>query len=216
MYKITIYLRTAVCFIDRPYLDGLLSFAVAKEFLDPSDFTGNLTLTKEQVAFIHDRMPLKRHQDGWFLASWMHWNEEVHVEFTDSWKKRWNEKHDHLVDFGKRVPKVKINAGEFKSYNMPLTLHQIPKVWFYCETEDVKKVVGLLSKHIWGIGKKTSQGWGEVDRIKYEEVPPIPWENLRPIPVKDRVTDGHVRFLATRPPYWLTDHYEWCLVPFTS
>src|SRR5690606_38074690 len=100
MYQVTFTLKSAVSFIDRPFLDGLLSYAVAREYLGAAASTGKLTLTDEEVKFIHDRIPVKRHPDGWFLASWMHWNEADHVEFTDSWKKRWDEEHDHLVDFG--------------------------------------------------------------------------------------------------------------------
>lgn len=65
MYQVNFNLKSAVSFIDRLFLDSLLSYAIAREYLGPAASIGKLTLTDEEVRFIHDRIPVKRHPDGY-------------------------------------------------------------------------------------------------------------------------------------------------------
>ena len=174
-------------------------------------------LTIENVESFDD-MPLVRHPDGYFIASWMQFDESKAIEFTQTWKKRWANQHDHLVDFGKKVPKVRINAGDYKSYDMPIVLQNVKEVWFFFASDDIDRVRTLVSKHLWGIGKKTAQGYGEIEGFEIEKIDGNPFLTsiLRPIPVNDsdlkNLSQLSVQMMGFRPPYWLPENQKFCLV----
>lgn len=212
MYKITFNLKTAVSFIERPTFDGVLAWCYMKEKYGIVE----QKLTIENQESFED-MPIIQHPDGYFIASWMQFNEQKAVEFTGSWKKRWANQHDHLADFGKKVSKVRINAGDYKSYDMPIVLQNIKQVWFYFASTDIERVRQLVSKHLWGIGKKTAQGYGEIEGFEIESIDYDPFltKVLRPIPVKNEdlknLTNLNVRMMGFRPPYWLPENQTYCL-----
>lgn len=216
MYKITFNMKTPICFIDRPIFDAIIAYCYAREFLG-NRFKQGLSYDK-LIDF--EAMPIKRHKDGYFISTWMMWEQEI--EFTGSWKKRWANEHDHLADFGKQKRKVRINAGEFKSYDMPMALHSIPEVWFYFDSDNVGEVERLLVKHLFGIGKKTSQGYGEFEDFKIEESGfDFFSEPCRPVPIseekyfammKNTKQSISVQYTGYRPPYWLPENQGYCLV----
>lgn len=213
MYKITFQLRTAVSFIERPTFDGMLAWCYMKDKYGIVEQKLNI----ENVESFDD-MPLVRHPEGYFLASWMQFDEDLAVEFTQTWKKRWANQHDHLADFGKKVKKVRINAGDYKSYDMPIVLQNVKEVWFYFASENVDRVRSLLTNHLWGIGKKTAQGYGEIESFEIEEIEVNPFLTsiLRPTPVNSsdlkNLTNLSVKMMGFRPPYWLPENQAFCLV----
>lgn len=145
----------------------------------------------------------------------MMYDESRALEFTGSWKKRWANEHDHLTDFSGKKRKIRTSAGEFKAYNMPIVLNRIKEVWFYFESDNVAMVKKLLS-HLWGIGKKTSQGYGEIGGFAIEEIDFNPFEGkvIRPVPAKveDLKQSGtlSVRMMGYKPPYWLPENQGFC------
>jgi CRISPR type IV-associated protein Csf3 len=147
----------------------------------------------------------------------MMFDEELATEFKGSWKKRWNSKNDHLVNFQKRVKKIRVNAGEYKSYDMPIVLHNIKQVWFYFASHDVARMEELISKYLFGIGKKTSFGQGEIEKFVIEAIDHNPFEQvIRPIPANiDDVRSGKlsVSLMGWKPPYWLPQNQTFCLNP---
>ncbi len=220
MYKVTFQLRTPVCFIDRPLFDAMIAYAYAREYLG-NKFKQGLNYDESELIDF-EAMPITKHPDGYFLASWMFWDSEKEIEFTGSWKKRWANEYDHLADFGKQKRKVRINAGPYKSYDMPINLHTIPEVWFYFESDNVSEVARLLEKWIYGIGKKRSQGYGEIRDYQIEEEDNMEWHDgvLRPVPIteeqfnqlmkSDNVKVG-VTYTGYRPPYWLPSNQGYCV-----
>lgn len=214
MYKITFNLTSPICFIDRPVFDSILAYAYVKEkvgFVEQK-----LNLTKEEMIDLSE-MPLKLHKDGYFIASQVFFDEAIN--FTSSWKKRWDNQHDHLVDFKGKNKLIRINQGEFKSYDMPLNLYSIPEVYFVFDSENVKEIEKLIKKHIVGIGKKISQGYGFFKDFSIEEIE-LNFDKmlLRPIP-KDLIpktideNSYELKYTAWKPPYWLPDNFELCGVP---
>lgn len=212
MYKITFNLKSPVSFIDLPTFDGVLAWCYMKDKYGIVE----QKLTIDNVESFED-MPLCKHPDGYFIASWMQYDKAKAIEYTGSWKKRWANQHDHLADFGKKVKKVRINAGEFKSYDMPVVLQNIKTVWFYFASDNIERVRYLVANHLWGIGKKTAQGYGEVESFQIEEIEYNPFlsEVIRPIPVNEsdlaNLQKLSVRLMGFRPPYWLPENQGFCL-----
>lgn len=218
MYKITFNMKTPICFIDKPMFDAIISYCYAREFLGDK-FKQGLSYSEDDLLDF-EAMPIKKHQEGYFVATWMMYDQEV--EYQGSWKKRWANEHDHLADFGKLKRKFRINSGKYKSYDMPLNLHHIPKVWFYFDSDDVDEVKRLIDKWIFGIGKKTSQGYGEFSSYVIEKSDfDFQGESCRPVPIseerflkmmKAQEQNITVKYTGFRPPYWLPENQSYCIV----
>lgn len=215
MYKIEFKMNAPICFVERPVFDGILAYCYARELLGDK-FGQKLNLTQDEIIDFSG-MPISMHPDGYFLASWMFWGEEI--EFTGSWKKRWANEFDDIADFGKPKRKVRINAGKYKSYDMPMQLHRMKSIWFYFESEDPIEVKRLISDYLFGIGKKTSQGYGEFESFEISETKEKNFskEVIRPVPVKEKDMSNlnggmNLQLMGFRPPYWLPENQGFCLV----
>jgi hypothetical protein len=222
MYKITFNLDSAICFIDLPIFDSILSYAWVKDKL--GYVPHKLTLTKDEMNDFNksvqmDNLPITKHKDGYYLASFMQYKDSV--EFTGSWKKRWANKHDKLADFGKSKRVIEIDKGKLKSYDMPLNLHSIKEVWFYFDSDNVKEVERLLTTHIYSIGKKQSQGYGIIKGMKLEQIEHNPFDKvIRPIPITNLsdnekthlMVDGKLKFMRLQAPYWSMVDAQLCIV----
>lgn len=219
MYKITFKLNSPINFIDKPLFDGILAYCYMKEHYP--NFERKLSYSKDELIDLSD-LPIKKDNSDCFIASWMQYDKEI--EFTGSWKKRWANQTDYLADFGKNKRQLRINQGEFKSYSVPLILKSIPQVWFYFDSDNVEEVNRLIDKWLWGIGKKTSQGYGEIDHFKIEKIDYNPFKDnvIRPIPISglnlsdkektELMMSGKVGLHCIKPPYWLTEFAEVCLL----
>jgi CRISPR type IV-associated protein Csf3 len=218
-YKITFKLITPISFIDIPTLDGILSYAFAREKLKGQGFAQKLNITKEEMLDFSE-MPISLHEKGYFMASRMFWDEEMAIEHTQRWRKRWANKHDKIADFGKQIRKVRINAGEFKSYDMPLRVVAIDKVWFYFKSESMPEVDRLVRKWIYFLGKKRSQGYGEISFFNIEKSDYNFNGAFRPIPTFlfdvdfTKFTKVEIKYCAWKPPYWLPENFNQCIMNF--
>jgi hypothetical protein len=214
-YKITFKLATPIAFIDIPTFDGLLAYAHAREVCKPTGFVQKLSIAKEEMIDF-SKMPIAMHEKGYFMASRMYWNEKEAVEHTQRWRKRWDTKHDELADFEHLKRKVRINSSEFKSYDMPLRCVSIDKVWFYFQSNSLPEVDRLVRKWIYFLGKKRSQGYGEITFFNIEKAEFDFSGNFRPIPIEfcdiNKPGEYNVQYTAWRPPYWLPDNFTQCVV----
>ena len=101
---------------------------------------------------------------------------------------------------------------------MPIVLQNIKEVWFYFASNDIDRVRSLVNNHLWGIGKKTAQGYGEIESFEIEEIDGNPFLSsiLRPIPVNntdlENLKNLSVKMMGFRPPYWLPQNQAFCLV----
>lgn len=134
------------------------------------------------------------------------------IEQTSSWKKRWANKHDSIADFGKSKRKIDVGRGEYKSYDMPVNLVSTPEVWFFFYSNNVGNVEYLIDKHIVYLGKKRSQGYGEISDFTIDSV--TDGKIIRPIPKRffDSLPPGELKYCAWKPPYWLPDNFEICVI----
>ncbi|WP_206922899.1 hypothetical protein [Alicyclobacillus suci] len=144
----------------------------------------------------HPPIPLKRigDDDNWYYACSFACGKPV-GERTNYWHKRFDAQHaETYADFEGRREKVNTSAGRYKNYRMPVVTYLIAKLTWYC-VGDAQEIEYLLS-NITHIGKKRSQGYGE---IREWTVTPsdVDKSHLRPIP-----SDAGTDVLAIRPPYW--------------
>jgi hypothetical protein len=152
------------------------------------------------------------------MASRMFWDETKAVEHTQRWRKRWANQHDEIADFGKQIRKVRISAGEFKSYDMPLRVVAIENVWFYFQSESMQEVDRLVRKWIYFLGKKRSQGYGEISFFNIEKAEFDFSKIFRPIPAESfqhdlqKFENIEIRYCAWKPPYWLPENFAQCVV----
>lgn len=226
MYKITFELKSPISFIEPPVFDSIIAYCYMKEYYPEKMKFKDLSLDSEsKIDFLSfENFPIKKHESGlYFLSSFMQYEKEKGLNFTGSWKKRWDNKHDKIADFGKSKRQIEIDKGAFKSYDMPLNLYVLPKVWFYFDSDNIKEVEKLVTKHLYGLGKKTSQGYGEISNIQIETLDYNPFDNIiRPVPIKslnipekektDLMLSGKVSYCAFKPPYWETKFFEACLI----
>lgn len=206
-YKITFKLDTPASFTDLPTFDGLLAYCYAREMTKGKSFIQKLSYSKDELIDFSE-MPIKLNKNGYFEASSMYFDESKSVEFIERWRKRWANHHDEIADFGKRIRKVAINKGGFKSYDMPLQLKDIEEVWFFFKSNNLENVKHLL-KHLYGIGKKIAQGHGLIESYKIEDS----FDKFkRQIPVKfiKDNTSSQIQYCAYKPPYWMVSNYEVC------
>lgn len=214
MYKITFRMKSPIAFIDRLCFDGVLAWCYLK---DKHGIVEQKQSYNNPEDLFND-MPILKHPDGWFIASWMLYDEEQAVESTGSWKKRWANEHDHFADFGKKKAAVMINKGDHKSYDMPIVIQRIAKVWFYFASDNVDRVRALVQNHLWGLGKKTGMGFGEIESFEIEAVTYDPFitQIIRPVPAKDEdlknLNSLNLRMMGWRPPYWAQENQAFCIV----
>ena len=228
MYKITFNLTAPVCMIDRPIFDGILIYCYMKEKF------GNMYVDlRGKIDKDHfPDLPVRYHADGFPLSSIMFFDRSI--ESTGSWKKRWDNKNDDLSDFGKNIRKIKTSGGAFKSYDMPMALHDINQCWFYFESDDIERVQYLILTQLAGIGKKTSQGFGFYSEFRIDDAEidmDFDIDVMRPrkldLPSTKKLIEYRLtaamqqkkpcgfqnQYCSWRPAYWDADNYNWCIVP---
>jgi CRISPR type IV-associated protein Csf3 len=202
------------------YFDGILAAAVMKENMGDDWFDikpGEKDLKKVEL-------PLDSKYGVWCASIGFGKNRE----FIGSWCKRWDSANDDLVKFDEKNKKrVDIASGHYKGYHMPLVIKSFKTITFYA-SGDYVEIIRLLNKHIHFIGKKASQGHGEIGKIlvnKIDEDKSLFYEDkpMRPIPVEeckdyiDLAAGKNIKLNImqhpVKPPYWRTDCMEYCFMP---
>lgn len=157
--KITAKMKTGVCFGEYLRFDCIISAAKAKELMQ-SDYYKNGKDYKSTDIVIKT------------LSEFLKFSEEYGVfhascamsdnQFVTAYSKRWNSALDRCVKFnGKGKQEIDTSRGFFKSYRNPIVYHAMPEIVFYA-VGDKQKIKQLLDDNIHYIGKKASQGYGEV------------------------------------------------------
>jgi hypothetical protein len=215
-YKITFQLSTPLSFISPPTFDGVLSYAWAKEILG-DNFTQKLHIPQDEMVDF-SKMPIAMNEKGYFMASVMFWDKENMTEFTEKWRKRWHTTHDHLVS---KPVKIRVQQGQFKSYDVPYDLKDIRNVWFYFQSDDVEQVRYLVHTWIHFLGKKRAYGNGLIDSFDIEKSDfDFNAQPFRPIPqslvdVSEIVKTPNFKFLIAycswKPPYHAPENMAECI-----
>jgi CRISPR type IV-associated protein Csf3 len=222
-FKAIAYMRTPIAAIDPIILDSIISAAKAKELLGEDFYTGeNVAGTKEEIESMLN--PILDKQDGVYCTSIGLGDNR---EYVGSWSKRWDDKNDDIVEFrGRGKKRIDIGAGYYKNYHMPLVLKSYKTITFYVRG-DMGEIERLLNNYIFYLGKKGSQGYGQIRKWEFEEIEEnwSVWKDnkpMRPIPVEhcEEYIDAQMkagepinaRQHPILPPYWRKET-ELCLMP---
>lgn len=124
-----------------------------------------------------------------------------HKRFEDDDRIRYRSKHPATT-------KVPLASGHFRSYAMPLVIRSAPTLrwWVRGYQPAIERLLSAVSH----VGKKISQGYGEVRRWRIEpcaEDWSVVREGrvMRPVPralAEARGWIGTRRWMPVRPPYW--------------
>lgn len=209
--KITFQMRTPIAFIGMIHFDAvLMSALIIREIRRPFDDPAH-----NLAAVLRKAMPLELvtldNGKQVYAAS---------VGFAQGcvsiarWKKRWDEQNDDRVDFGQKKAHIEHKRGHFKQYDMPLIILSTQEMVFYARG-DAKKTETIL-KCLSHIGKKSSQGYGEI-REKQIEVVDYDWSLWRdgqPMRALPMMKEGClVQFQGYSFPYWDRRNQDVCIVP---
>jgi len=213
--KITAKMRSPVCFSEYLRFDCILSAAKAKELLKSDFYTlgkqysGTATVIKTLSAFLK------------FNASYGVFHASCAIsdnEFVTAYSKRWNSAFDRTVKFkGKGKQEIDTARGFFKAYRNPLVYHVMPEIIFYA-VGDKQEITRLLSENIRYLGKKSSQGYGEIASWTVETIEEdksiFDGEKLmRVIPVSEQVKAIYsIAELAVIPPSYRKET-QLCYIP---
>ena len=162
--KITAKMRSQVCFSEYLRFDCILSAAKAKDILANSYYSQGKQCGDIQLV-------IKT------LSKFLKFNEQLGVfhascamsdnEFVTAYSKRWNSGFDRAVKFkGKGRQEIDTARGFFKAYRNPIVYHSMPEIVFYAVGD--KAEIERLLQNIAYLGKKSSQGYGEVAEWKVE------------------------------------------------
>jgi len=223
--KITFRMSTPIAIMGYIFLDALISAACAKEMLG-DDYYNGLMNQKDLNGgheFNTDDLPIYFNKTLNIYHASTGFGDNL--ESVCSWSKRWDNKNDNIVKFkGNTKGRVDIGAGYYKNYHMPIIIKSYKNIYFYANCE-IKKVEYLLNKYIHFIGKKPSQGYGEIKEIIVKKMNNdySIWDKSnnnkhilrRPIMVSSQKNklSNRIEKISVRPPYWRTDYLEYCYMP---
>lgn len=220
-YRISVNFYSPMVFYDPPMFDALVGYAWLKKntetmcrYITPHKSRKYDDLVDEGV-----KKHIKFTSDGVPLCTFMLFDGEP-VDFTDSWKKRWESKYANYASFGKAKRRINTASGKYRSYNMPLPGKLVKSG--YWEFFGDKAVVGLLEKTIWGIGKKSGMGFGIVDDYQIDESKNDELFILknRPVPLslarQYGIIDGTMRYCSWIYPYWDKRNFTECIISNSS
>jgi len=214
-YKLHVTFYSPCVFYHRPILDSILSYCLQRESQNHLGYYAGTWRDREFEGI--NRLPeVIAFQREIPMTTFLQYGGNIPV-YMDSWKKRFEPKHVHLADFGKARRRIDTTSGQYRSFNMPLSAKVIQDGWFGF-IGDGERVLELMNRWIWAIGKKPSEGFGVIDSIRLE-----PWVcaakdilALRPVPIdvaKEWELNGIEQFCAWRPPYWGRRNHARCIVP---
>lgn len=226
--EIKISLRAPIVAVGLIHLDGLLAQVATRIRLGDAFWADNGNVQGEALrakSKVSARLPISRSVHNGVTvhrASAAHFKTDKVA--TARWRKRWPEEHEELIDFGRFKPQIQHKFGPYRAYDMPVVYRVASEVYFWAVGHPVKLQAWLeLLGHI---GKKASQGFGEIRSVEVKEVD-HEWslfrgqgaakQPTRAIPVSFLAGDPRpgrrVELAGFRPPYWEPNNQEPCIVP---
>ncbi|MGO0987464.1 hypothetical protein ACTPEW_16140 [Clostridioides difficile] len=224
-FKVIMHMGAPIATTDDIILDSLISAAICKESYSEKYYSGmNDYGTKEEIESMLDDI-LDKKMRVYCTSKGIGDNRE----YTSSWSKNFDSANSELIrtkEKGKKreLQRVRTVSGHFKEYHTQIVLKSYKTLTFYVRG-DKEKIKRLLENNINFVGKKSSQGYGEI--LKYEFLDCVEDYSLfdkqgnimRNIPfaeiMKLEKTLSEENFLKECPiipPYWRNDHKELCIL----
>jgi CRISPR type IV-associated protein Csf3 len=213
--KITAEMKTPVASV-LPWisLDSILAYAVLADLVGP-DIQNLLGVPAHNMIDIPIPIEERGSEHRYYAASFGIYTAHESIEKR---RKRWDDKHDDLVDFGRRKPKIQLDGLFFKSLDLPAVVRTTNVITFYVKGHS-NEIERLLKKYITHVGKLRGHGWGRVSVWKIKSWPGgwSCWWNdqpMRAIPIEDEQLPGlRMEYCGYRPPYWAPQNQTLCIVP---
>lgn len=210
--RITAYLQTPVVSDATLPLDGILLYLTIRE-----KFGFEVATLPQVPAKILDcRAPFDKYyrqlngKNFWFYkCSFARWVGTT-TENTDFWVKRFDEKYADIIDFKNRRGRIETKSGYFKGYRMPVfTRHALAVRWYAVgDMAEIKRLLPFCRS----LGKKRSQGYGEVLRWEVESWH-SDWSVYSPSGLMRAVPNEKGIVCGLRPPYWSPESQTICRLP---
>ena len=223
--QVTAHMGCAIAVYDdySPSLDALLEWLLldSRGLTQPNPTQGQVEDSRELV---FSQLPLGR---GDLEGEW-YWQASspcyhYQTEITDRFRKRWDY-HDRALNWGKRKAKIDTSQGAEKNYDLPLYLRLTDSIHWFCVGD--KAGIEELLRDCKGVGKKRSQGHGQVLRWDVKAVEPDwhLWRDgqlMRPMPYhllfshSDILNGSNTRLMqwGWRPPARLAFNQALCVMP---
>jgi len=215
------------------HLDSFVAYAAAVESIG-HDGLAELEDGGEPQYFV-DEMPFRRYRgdDEWVWATsaaGIATPDGDDIDERERWSvTKWRGHFDDDPAHQIKETHVNTSSGEFKSYNAALPYTGADELTFFFEPAadaDPERVVDLIQTHVSGIGKKRSQGFGQIRDVDLVEatgaVDSAIYHNgtvLRSLPESfiERIVSA-VRYerRTVRPPYWHSANQSMAVPPFTE
>jgi hypothetical protein len=219
--QITAHLASAIAVYDdwTPQLEGVLIYQLLSN-LGLAHPNPSLDQIKDCDQIIRERLPIKRNSEhGFYYCS-----NPVYCykcEQQSRFRKRWSPDQDGNIKWGKRKAKFDTSQGAEKSYDLPLFLRVTPRIDWFCigNPDEVKSLLDCVT----GLGKKRSQGFGQVCQWDVTEIDQD-WslvkdkELMKPVSGKVYSSLDLDRFYNVlkwgwKPPVWLPENQALCFMP---
>ncbi len=202
------------------HLDSFLAYAAGVEAIGFDE----LQQLSGSPEYFEDEMPLEKTEVG---DDWVWSCSAAHAGYMDEpgmgewFVARWRKRFDNDPEHAKKNTQVNITTGEFKSYNAALPYSPATELVFYFEG-DAEAVQNLIDRHVAGIGKKNTQGYGLIRDIEITETGRSSavyhdGHVLRSVPARflnGAETGVTIERRTTRPPYWHADNQCMAVAPF--
>lgn len=200
-FKVTFNLRTPAVLAGDLYLDSLISAAKAKEILQADYNLGSKAGDEELVRSTLDQL-ISRDYDVYKCSRLMFKEGQGNSFYV----KRFEHRYENYIA---KASKIDEQRGFFKAVYNPLCYLTDMHPTAICEG-DMAEIKRLLTKNIQAIGKKTSQGYGQIIKIDFEKIENFTFvidnKLVRNIPEKYSVDFKDIEFEYTYmpilPPYW--------------
>lgn len=222
--RVSAELATPVAFDGVLLLDGILAAAAMRRELGDDEYAAWQGLGSGKIEG-RARLPLGRlghkangltggrRTDRWVWLASIALGVESDAAHVARWRKQWDDEHDDLLDFGGKVPKVELRHGRMRAWDMPLVVCALPRLSWIAWGDS--NAVRELLEEITAIGKKPSQGYGEVASWAVERDDTVTREMVarrRPVPVEVCTWEGERLSLPARPPYWMREWRTECVL----
>lgn len=215
------------------HLDSFVSYGAAVESIG-HDGIADLEDGDDPMYF-EDEMPFRSYEvDGDWVwattAAGIATADGTDLDERERWSTtKWRKHFDHDPVHQAKETHINTSSGSFKSYNAALPYTGADELTFFFEPAadtDPERVVELIERHVSGIGKKRSQGFGQIRDLDLVDatgtVESALYHNrslLRSTPASfaDRVVSGvQIERRTTRPPYWHAANQAMSYAPFTE
>ena len=215
------------------HLDSFVAYGAAVESIGHDGIAG--LDDGGEPKYFDEEMPFKKYEvdDEWVwatTAAGIATGEAAGIEEAERWSAtKWRKHFDDDPVHQIKETHINTSSGSFKSYNAALPYAAADELTFFFEpatNADPERVVELIERHVSGIGKKRSQGFGQIRDVDLVDATGSVSSALHhngtilrstPATFASRVV-ANTRYerRTVRPPYWHSHNQSMAIPPFTD